>query len=72
MSHFNVIRVSDNLCRFSPNGDEVAYCVENKLTVRNTRTFDQFHTFSCVDVIEVSNHCCIYQEKPVSFNFRPA
>ena len=70
MSHFNVIRVSDNLCQFSPNGDNVAYCVENKLTVRNARTFDQRHTFSCVDVIEVSYHCCIYQERTISFNFR--
>ncbi|GFG37394.1 hypothetical protein Cfor_03839 [Coptotermes formosanus] len=52
MSHFNVVRVTGNLCRFSPNGDKVAYCVENKLTVRHTRTFDECHTFSCVDVIE--------------------
>jgi hypothetical protein len=65
MSHFNVIRVSDNLCRFSPNGDKVAYCVENKLTVRNTRTFDQCHTFACVDVIEVSYHCCICRERTI-------
>jgi hypothetical protein len=49
-----VIRVTENLCRFSPNGDKVAYCVENKLTVMNTRTFDQCHNFSCVAVIEVS------------------
>lgn len=72
MSNFNVIRVTDNLCRFSPNGDKVAYCVENNLTVRNTRTFDKCHSFSCVYVIEVSYHCCIYQESNVSANFRPA
>jgi hypothetical protein len=72
MSHFNVIRVTDNLCRFSPDGDKVAHCVENKLTVRYTRTFDQCHTFSCVAVIEVSYHCCIYQESTVSINFRSA
>jgi hypothetical protein len=61
MRHFNVTTVTDNLCQFSPNWDKVVYCVENKLTVRNMRTFDQCHTYCCVDVITVSYCCCIYQ-----------
>jgi hypothetical protein len=31
MRHFNVTTVTDNLCRFSPIGDEDAYCVESKM-----------------------------------------
>jgi hypothetical protein len=70
MSHFNVIRVNDNLCRFSHNGDKFAYYVENKLTAVNTLTVDECQTYSCVSAIEVSYHCFIYEEITVSLNFR--
>jgi hypothetical protein len=72
MSHFNVIRVNDNLCRISHNGNKVAYCVENKLTAMNTLTVDECQTYSCVGAIEVSYHCFIYEEITVSHNFRYA
>jgi hypothetical protein len=52
MRHVNVITVTENLCRFSLNGDNVAYCVENKLLDTRAR-FDQCHTDCCVDVTAV-------------------
>jgi hypothetical protein len=61
MSYFNVIRVTNNLCHFSPNGTKFAYCFGNELTIRNTVTFEQCHTFSCVDIVDVSTHCHIYE-----------
>jgi hypothetical protein len=52
MRHFNVITVTENLCRFSLNGDKVAYCDENKLL--DTREYvGQCHTDCCVDVTAV-------------------
>jgi hypothetical protein len=52
MWRFNVITVTENLCRFSLKGDKVAYCVENKLLETRAR-FDQCHTDCCVDVSAV-------------------
>lgn len=56
MSHFNVIRVTNNLCQFSPSGTKVACCFGNKLTIRKTSTFEQWHTFFCVDIVDVSTY----------------
>jgi hypothetical protein len=69
-SYCKLIRGSDDLCRFSPYGNEAAYSVEKKLNVLNTLTFDQCPNFSCDRAIEVSYHCCFYEEITVSFNFR--
>ncbi|XP_069691203.1 WD repeat-containing protein WRAP73-like [Periplaneta americana] len=73
MSNLNLIRVSNNLCHFSSDGTLVASCYNNKLTVRNTVTFEQFHTYTCIDVIKYFEWspdnryilCALYQHSTV-------
>lgn len=67
MSYFNVIRVTKNLCQFSPDGTKFAYCFGNELTIRNTVTFEQYHTFFCLDIADVSTRH-IYESKTNHFH----
>uniref|UniRef100_UPI00358FE037 WD repeat-containing protein WRAP73 isoform X1 n=2 Tax=Myxine glutinosa TaxID=7769 RepID=UPI00358FE037 len=51
MNFSNALKQSGQLCKFSPDGKFLAYCVHLKVVVREVRTLHITHTFSCLDLM---------------------
>ncbi|KAI8930103.1 Quino protein amine dehydrogenase [Entophlyctis helioformis] len=48
----DVFKLSNSLCRFSPDGDHLAIVLEHRLFVRSTETLQLVALFKCIDNIQ--------------------
>ncbi|XP_075696846.1 WD repeat-containing protein WRAP73-like [Rhinoderma darwinii] len=52
MNFSEVFKLSNQLCKFSPNGKYLASCVQYRLVIRDVRTLQILQLYTCLDQIQ--------------------